>query len=65
MTRLTIEELAQMSMTDDWDGVRFYVHVAVWRAVWTDVRDAVCRAVWDIVWEAVCTAVRAAVEDIL
>jgi ABC-type anion transport system duplicated permease subunit len=57
MTRVTLTELAQIPLTDDWDGVRFYVHVAVWRAVHGAVWDAVCGVVWDIVWYALWAVV--------
>ena len=56
MTRLTLEELAEMSMTDDWRCVGWTAinddGYAMIKAVDHDVRgvvrDAVCRAVWDV-----------------
>jgi hypothetical protein len=65
MTRVTLEEMAQMTLTDDWGGVRDDVRRAVWAVmygiVWSPVRravgavvlDDVRRAVWDVVWRAV------------
>ena len=59
MARLTLEELAEMSMTDDWRCVGWTAinddGYAMIKAVDHDVRgvvrDVVCRAVWDVAEE--------------
>jgi hypothetical protein len=65
MTRVTLEELAAMTLTNDWTDVRRVVFEAVWRPVYGAVRVVVLDAVWDVVLDAVYGAVWRAVGEIL
>ena len=65
MTRVTLEELAELTLTDDWTDVRVVVRGGVDGAVWLALSDAVCvnvrrvvggvvrSIVWYVVWAVV------------